>query len=133
MLEGPVTASAWLEVTHAARQMIERLVAEAGYDAGGGLRIARRPDSEALVMALAVGPSSADEVVRAGDVLVFVGPSAKQRLWEQVLDVRADDYGAAFFLRDPHRVDDRADRAERNRLTAEALRAYLTAARPPAP
>ena len=56
---------------------------------------------------------------------LFLDARARQLLQHQVLDVGADHEGAALYLSHRKAHDERADLAERDRQTAEALRAYL--------
>jgi len=89
-----------LTVTPQAAAMIDELAGQARLPDGGGLRIAQRVDQPSLGMALVEAPDPDDAVLDQHRVRVFLDPCAAGRLAGQVLDSRADDRGAAFFLAD---------------------------------
>ena len=90
-----------LTLTEAAKQMIDRLVAESG-PPRAGLRVTHRDDVAALTMGLADGPAQDDQVleVTAPHAPVYLDPEVLARVDHAVLDLKAEPGSAAFFLRE---------------------------------
>ncbi len=90
-----------LTITEAAKQMIDRLVAESG-PPRAGLRVTHRDDVAALTMGLADGPDQDDEVLdlTGPHAPVYLDRDVLPRVDRAVLDVKAEPGSAAFFLRE---------------------------------
>ena len=87
-----------MKLTDDAAAMIHRLVAEQGLPSGAGLRIAQRDDHDALAMDIVAEPGPDDVVFVEHDAAVFLGPIARLRLDDAVLDARQGELGPAFFI-----------------------------------
>jgi Fe-S cluster assembly iron-binding protein IscA len=86
-----------LRLTRNAVAMIEALKHEAQLP-DGGLRIAQAREHPGLRMQLATSPRAEDDVLRAGQVRLFLDPIARDRLRDETLDARTTEAGSAFFL-----------------------------------
>lgn len=87
-----------MQLTHDAATMIADLVHEGALPDGAGLRIAPRPDHQALAMTLAEAAGPEDVVLEAERARVFLAPDADRRLSGAVLDARRNQSGSAFFV-----------------------------------
>ena len=86
-----------LRLTRNAVAMIEALTQEAQLPEGG-LRIAQDSERPGLRMHLVPSPGAEDDVLRAGEVRLFLDPVARNRLRDETLDARTNEAGSAFFL-----------------------------------
>jgi Fe-S cluster assembly iron-binding protein IscA len=86
-----------IRLTRNAVAMIEALKQQAQLP-DGGLRIAKAREHPGLRMQLASAPRAEDDVLRAGEVRLFLDPTARRRLQDQTLDARTNEAGSAFFL-----------------------------------
>jgi Fe-S cluster assembly iron-binding protein IscA len=77
--------------------MIQTLKQEAQFP-DGGLRIVQDHDHPGLTMQLASSPQGGEDVLRAGEVRLFLDPTARHRLQDETLDARTNEAGSAFFL-----------------------------------
>jgi Fe-S cluster assembly iron-binding protein IscA len=64
----------------------------------GGLRIVQHDAHPGLTMQLASAPRAEEDVLRAGEVRLFLDPTARDRLQDETLDARTNEAGSAFFL-----------------------------------
>jgi Fe-S cluster assembly iron-binding protein IscA len=87
-----------MRLTSDAVSMIQALALEQALPEGAGLRIHQRDDHDALAMEMAAAPEPGDEVIRLGEVQVFLAPIARRRLVDATLDARVNEMGSAFFL-----------------------------------
>jgi Fe-S cluster assembly iron-binding protein IscA len=86
-----------LKLTTEAVGAIRSMIEDGDVGPGGGLRISG--DSE-LEFDLAAEPAAGDEVVRDGDVAVFLDQAAAEALAEKTLDVHAHGDHVHFSLED---------------------------------
>ncbi|MDQ3152172.1 MAG: Fe-S cluster assembly protein HesB [Actinomycetota bacterium] len=84
--------------TSNAAVVIRSLIGDSGLSEGSGLRLVIHPQSRSLVMSLAPGPTSHDDVLTRHGVRVFLDPAAAARLREQTLDARITGDEQRFFL-----------------------------------
>jgi Fe-S cluster assembly iron-binding protein IscA len=80
-----------LRITEQAREAIAAICAEGGAGAEGGLRISAAGSNgeTALEFELADVAAEGDEVVRDGDAVLFLDPTASAMLADKMLDVHA--------------------------------------------
>jgi hypothetical protein len=64
----------------------------------GGLRIGQHRQHPGLTMQLAKEPPAEEVVYRAGQVRIFLDPTARHRLHDQTLGARTTEAGSAFSL-----------------------------------
>lgn len=86
-----------LSVTQNAAEMIDQLTVSADLPEGG-LRIASDGPEPGLHMSVAPRPAADDVIVLKGHAAVFLDPVAADRLFDDTLDARRTEAGAAFFL-----------------------------------
>jgi Fe-S cluster assembly iron-binding protein IscA len=93
-----------LTLTPAAAEVVRLIIADAPFEDGGGLRIARGDATEegtALEMTLVDSPEEDDEAVESDGGTLFLEPQAAELLNDKVLHAELDDGEVRFAVIDP--------------------------------